>query len=520
LIQNPLATVPGKYPDPLSPDATTEEFNRHDALNAALTGASRSPGVWSTVTTWWRTDQTRWIHKEFLTTDLLCLLLSACAAVYAHVLVAHYVLKAAVDAGDIKQHFALLLMMSVLVTLFCQNYGLYRAHRTRRFIDEAQVVAKSLLLSLVLLLGFALLAGLTPIIWDIMLFAVTLQFGSMLAWRHHEFTRTERRMSDGVGTRNVLIVGAGTLGRQVARTLERERHLGYVVKGFLDDVPQSDDTNVIGTVEQLAQAARAQFVDEIIIALPWDSEMAAKAAIEARRQRLNVKLVPNFYGGMGWRAPLEYMGEVPAFSLHREPIPAVALLLKRVIDVMVSGVGLVVLSPVLALLAIAVKLDSPGPVFYRSTRVGKKGRRFLFYKFRTMVANADALKEQLRAKNERKGPFFKMANDPRMTRVGRYLRRYSVDEIPQLWNVLKGDMSLVGPRPHPLDDYQQYSLDHLRRLDVMPGITGLWQVQARNESSWEANMTLDLEYIEHWTPWLDIKLLFKTIPIVVKGLGQ
>jgi lipopolysaccharide/colanic/teichoic acid biosynthesis glycosyltransferase len=180
----------------------------------------------------------------------------------------------------------------------------------------------------------------------------------------------------------------------------------------------------------------------------------------------------------------------------------------------------VTLAPVFALMAIAIKLDSPGPVFYRSIRVGKKGRRFLFYKFRTMVLNAEALKEELRVRNERSGPFFKMANDPRMTGIGRYLRRYSLDELPQLWNVLKGDMSLVGPRPHPLDDYQQYSLEHLRRLDVMPGITGLWQVQARNESSWEANMTLDLEYIEHWTPWLDIKLLFKTIPIVVKGLGQ
>jgi lipopolysaccharide/colanic/teichoic acid biosynthesis glycosyltransferase len=193
---------------------------------------------------------------------------------------------------------------------------------------------------------------------------------------------------------------------------------------------------------------------------------------------------------------------------------------KRIIDIIVSVVGLVALAPLFVVIAIAVKVDSTGPVFYRSIRVGKKGRRFLFYKFRTMVLNADALKKELRAKNERIGPFFKMANDPRMTRAGRFLRRYSLDELPQLWNVFKGDMSLVGPRPHPLDDYQHYSLDNLRRLDVMPGITGLWQVQARNDSSWDANMTLDLEYIEHWTPWLDIKLLLKTIPIVLKGLGQ
>jgi exopolysaccharide biosynthesis polyprenyl glycosylphosphotransferase len=254
--------------------------------------------------------------------------------------------------------------------------------------------------------------------------------------------------------------------------------------------------------------------------MAWESEAAARAAIEARRQRLNVKLVPHFYGGIGWRAPLEYLGDIPAFSLHREPIPSVALLVKRIIDVIFAATGLLTLAPVFAVIALLIKLDSPGPVFYRSYRIGKKGRRFRFYKFRTMVVNAEELKAKLRAMNERRGPFFKMANDPRMTRVGRYLRRYSFDELPQFWNVLKGDMSLVGPRPHPLDDYQQYSLENLRRLDVMPGITGLWQVRARHVSSWDTNMALDLEYIEHWTPWLDIKIIAKTIPIVLKGLGQ
>ena len=509
-----MATVPGQVPDPLQPE--TSEASIHLVSPGEPTRAAT--GTWSNIKAWWRTDQTRWIHKEFLSTDLLCLLVSSCAAVYVRMLAARLT-DAVPERGDVKTNLALLFLMTVLVALFCQNYGLYRARRTRRFIDEAQVIGKSLLLSSLLLVGFVLLAGIGPVMWVSMLLAVSLQFATMLAWRYHEFNRTERRLVDGVGTRNVLIVGAGVLGRQVAQSLERERHLGYVVKGFVDN-NYPNATNVLGTVEEIPALARAHFVDELVIALPWDSELAAKATIEARRQRLNIKLVPNFYGGMGWNAPLEYMGNVPAFALHREPIPAVALLLKRVIDVIASAIGLAALAPVFAVIAIAIALDSPGPVFYRSYRVGKKGRRFLFYKFRTMVVNADALKAQLRHLNERKGPFFKMANDPRMTRVGKFLRRYSLDELPQLWNVLKGDMSLVGPRPHPLDDFQQYSLDHLRRLDVMPGMTGLWQVQARHESSWEANMELDLEYIEHWTPWLDIKLIFQTIPIVLKGLGQ
>jgi exopolysaccharide biosynthesis polyprenyl glycosylphosphotransferase len=517
-----LATFPGQIPDPIPTETPVEPTGAPESLHlveASPTNASSSR-VWSNVKAWWRTDQTRWIHKEFLTTDLLCLAVSSCAAVYCAVFANRYAYGRVFDGAALKMQFALLLLLTVLVTLFCQNYGLYRAHRTRRFGDEAHVVAKSLLFSSLLLSGFVALAGISRVMWDAMLLAVSLQFATMLAWRYHEFSRTERRMSAGVGSKNVLIIGAGVLGRQVAQSLERERHLGYVVKGFVDEARQTNKEDVLGRVEDIPQIARAHFVDEVIIALPWDSELAAKATIEARRQRLNIKLVPNFYGGMGWRAPLEYMGDVPAFALHREPIPAMALLLKRIIDVIVSAVGLAILLPLFAMIALAVALDSPGPVFYRSYRIGKKGRRFLFYKFRTMVVNADALKESLRALNERKGPFFKMANDPRMTRAGRYLRRYSLDELPQLWNVLKGDMSLVGPRPHPLDDYQQYSLDHLRRLDVMPGMTGLWQVQARHESSWEANMNLDLEYIEHWTPWMDIKLILKTIPIVVKGLGQ
>jgi lipopolysaccharide/colanic/teichoic acid biosynthesis glycosyltransferase len=159
-------------------------------------------------------------------------------------------------------------------------------------------------------------------------------------------------------------------------------------------------------------------------------------------------------------------------------------------------------------------------VFYRSQRVGKKGRIFTCYKLRTMVVNADGMKDGLRHRNERQGPFFKISDDPRVTRAGRVFRKYSLDELTQFWNVLKGDMSLVGPRPHPLDDYEQYDLDHLRRLEVRPGITGLWQVTARKDPSFQTSMNLDLEYIESWSFMLDLKILAKTLPAVLNGDGQ
>jgi exopolysaccharide biosynthesis polyprenyl glycosylphosphotransferase len=195
------------------------------------------------------------------------------------------------------------------------------------------------------------------------------------------------------------------------------------------------------------------------------------------------------------------------------------LFLKRVMDIVLSTIVLVLLWPLLLAIAIAIKLESPGPVIYPSLRVGKKGRRFVCYKFRTMVSGADELKDNLRRLNQRCGPFFKIADDPRVTRLGRFLRKYSLDELPQFWNVLKGDMSLVGPRPHPLDDVERYSPWHHGRLEVKPGLTGLWQVTARANPSFETCMVLDLGYIRSWSLLLDCRILMKTIPAVLAGEG-
>jgi len=196
------------------------------------------------------------------------------------------------------------------------------------------------------------------------------------------------------------------------------------------------------------------------------------------------------------------------------------MLLKRTMDVFVSSLALVFRWPLMLLIGIAVKLGSHGPVIYRSLRVGKCGREFDCYKFRTMVAGSDGLKENLRRLNQRRGPFFKIVDDPRVTRFGRFLRKYSLDELPQLWNVLKGDMSLVGPRPHPVEDCAQYTSEHCRRLDVKPGVTGLWQVMARANPSFEICMMLDLAYMEKWSLLLDCKILMRTVPAVLAGEGS
>jgi lipopolysaccharide/colanic/teichoic acid biosynthesis glycosyltransferase len=209
-----------------------------------------------------------------------------------------------------------------------------------------------------------------------------------------------------------------------------------------------------------------------------------------------------------------------ALIFECQPLPAGALLVKRGMDVVLSSLALVLLAPLMAVLALIIKLESSGPVLYRSWRVGQNGKLFVFLKFRTMVANAEELKESLQHLNEREGLLFKISNDPRATRLGRFLRRYSLDELPQLVNVLRGEMALVGPRPPSLDEYELYTAEHQIRLAAKPGITGLWQITARTDPSFTTALNLDRSYIERWSPWLDLKILLKTMPVVLQGEGQ
>jgi len=225
---------------------------------------------------------------------------------------------------------------------------------------------------------------------------------------------------------------------------------------------------------------------------------------------------------MNDKAPTSVSEEVYSLPviLTRPAELAPLLWIKRGMDLTLAAVCLAIFSPVFAVVAAIIRLDSEGPVFYRAIRVGQNGRRFVFYKFRTMVDNAHALKPHLQHLNEREGPFFKIAADPRMTRVGRWLRRFSIDELPQLWNVLVGDMSMVGPRPPDADEIHHYRPQDFHGLDVLPGVTGLWQVSQRLNPSFDTKMALDREYIEKWSLWLDCKILLKTIPVVLKADGQ
>ena len=226
------------------------------------------------------------------------------------------------------------------------------------------------------------------------------------------------------------------------------------------------------------------------------------------------------YDGLAWNSPVEYIGQFPTIPLHCGNVPEAELALKRVLDIVFSSLVLIVLSPVMLAIALAIKLDSRGPVFYFSERIGKKGRVFRCIKFRTMVLDAEKHRADVMHMNERESVLFKISNDPRTTRLGRFLRKYSLDELPQFFSVLHGDMSVVGPRPPLASEVQEYKPSHLRRLDVTPGITGLWQVQARQDPSFDSYISLDVTYIENWSLWMDIKIILRTIGVVLSGTGS
>jgi len=411
-------------------------------------------------------------------------------------------------------------LYAAIVLLSCAGQDLYRTPRDRGALEESLMVVKAVSVATVVLVLFIFaIGGLQGISRSTVLALAMLNAGALSGWRYLKRRMILNRTLRGIGVSRVLIVGAGRTGRGLAACLRDSPQLGYQVCGFLEDEPSSDG-QILGTVGELRRVILEQFVDELFLTPPIDREVVKQLVLETRELHVALKVIPDLYDGLGWRARVHAIGGYPVMELHVQPIRGIAVAVKRLVDILIATVGLVLTAPFLAVLAVLVRLDSPGPAFYSAQRVGYKGRRFRCWKLRTMSVDADMQKDALRKHNGREGPFFKIRNDPRVTRLGRWLRKFSLDELPQLWNVVCNDMSMVGPRPHPVDDFTRYSVEHLRRLDVKPGITGLWQVTARQDSSFETSLALDLEYIESWSPWLDLEILFRSVPEIVKGKGE
>jgi exopolysaccharide biosynthesis polyprenyl glycosylphosphotransferase len=325
----------------------------------------------------------------------------------------------------------------------------------------------------------------------------------------------------GMNARFVLIVGAGPRGQAFASTLEQHRELGLKVVGFVDDdasFAEGTPWPCLGGFADTERILRERIVDEVAICLPFSLWQCVDGIAHMSDEAGKIVRVPmDVLGHPFASGRIEDLDGTPVYSIVSGPDRVIALVAKRLLDISVAGLGLIMLTPLFAVVAWFIRREDGGPVLFRQTRIGLHGRPFQMLKFRSMVPDAEARVAELAAANEVNGHAFKVTHDPRITRVGRWLRRYSIDELPQLWNVLRGEMSLVGPRPPLPGEVSGYDLWHRRRLSMKPGITGLWQVRARHEPEFDRWVQDDLEYIDRWSLWLDVQILVRTIPAAMEG---
>jgi exopolysaccharide biosynthesis polyprenyl glycosylphosphotransferase len=408
--------------------------------------------------------------------------------------------------------------------------GIYESRRWSSLRNEAGDILKAVTLcsfllgAAILLLGVEAVTGwrFFAVFWGT---ATVMLLGSRLALRR--ILAHLRR--NGRNLRHVLIVGSNGRAVQLAAKIQRTPELGYLLLlGFADDAwPRQQALRGMGyrvaaDLENVSGFLREQVVDEVFICLPLKSyyECVQHIIEHCERQGIIVRLVGRLFDVQLAHAAVETFEDEAIVSLYTGRMAGWPLAAKRVVDVAGSLGMLTLLAPVFLMVAVAIKVTSPGPVFFKQERVGISKRRFHVLKFRTMVVDAEKRQQALERLNEVSGPVFKIRNDPRITPTGHFLRKTSIDELPQLLNVLRGDMSLVGPRPLPVRDYQGFEEEwHRRRFSVRPGITCLWQVSGRSGIPFDRWMELDMEYIDRWSLWLDLKILLRTVPAVLKGSG-
>ena len=323
----------------------------------------------------------------------------------------------------------------------------------------------------------------------------------------------------------VMVVGTGERAVRIAKALEQSYEYGVRLRGFLSETQAPPKEVLLRVpykvlpVQDLQAILREHVVDEVIFAVESESLAALEEAfLLCDEEGVRTRVAVDFFPHVNSTVSLERFGPTPLLTFSAAPYDEIKLLAKRVTDILIAGAGLLVLAPLMALTWAAIKLTSPGPAIFRQVRCGLNGRLFLFYKFRSMVENAEEMKKDLEHLNVRQTAF-KIPDDPRLTPIGRYLRKFSVDEWPQLWNVLRGDMSLVGPRPAVPSEVEQYQRWQRRRLRMRPGLTCLWAISGRDGVDFETWMKMDMQYIDNWSLALDWKILLQTIPRVLTGRG-
>jgi exopolysaccharide biosynthesis polyprenyl glycosylphosphotransferase len=419
-----------------------------------------------------------------------------------------------VEPENLQPYSVYLPTFLALTALIVSSYwleGAYTVQRGRSWLDEMSIIFRGALVSIATVIFFIFLTYRTYYSRLIFFYAgisILVVLGLSRATERLVQGQLRRR---GIGVTRVLIAGAGEAGRTVMRNLVAHPEYGYHVVGFVDDMPERGSTDIgrfraLGSTDRISDLVAEHEVDEVIVALPWMAHRKILSIMgQCERQRVQAKIVPDLFQLSLTQVNMNDINGIPLIAVKEPSIRGRNLVAKRLLDLGVSGVALALLSPVLALISLLIKLDSPGPVVYRQTR--------------TMYLGAELAVDRLAEQNEASGPLFKMRDDPRRTRVGRWLRKLSMDELPNFWNVIRGDMSVVGPRPALPKEVEQYQPWQRRRLEAAPGITGMWQVNGRSEMNFDEGVLLDIYYVDNWSPFLDLKIMLKTLPAILMGRG-
>ncbi|GAB4474098.1 MAG: sugar transferase [Anaerolineae bacterium] len=416
-------------------------------------------------------------------------------------------------------------LLTVLCLLSYRIDGLYEFRRRRRWLDELYRLITGTMTSIVIIMAITFF--LQPLVYSrgMLVLAAMLIILFLSAARLIINAIILQQRKRGIGVDRVLIVGMGELGRSVVRNILGDPMIGYQIAGYVDDDPAKGSGKLgrikgLGGLDRLAEIIDQHHVDEVIVTLPWMYHRKILQIIaECERGNVRVRVVPDVFQQRMRHVDLDTLNGIPLIGAGPDKLGPSAAFLKRTLDLTLALLALPFFALIYLIVAPLIKLDSPGPVIYKHRRIGKDGRPIAIYKFRSMVEDADKMQAELAALNEADGPLFKIKDDPRLTRVGKVLRRTSIDELPQLINILRGEMSWVGPRPGTPEEVTQYEPWQAKRLSIKPGLTGLWQISGRSDVPFDEMCLLDIFYIENWSLDLDIRILLQTIPLVLSGKG-